>query len=155
MLLLICVSLNSQNTQLSLVVLTYKSRGHMVLNRIVSEFMDDEFLIKFKENLVKSATNKDNFIKFFYSSRSHVLVVLLVAYYGPKNFATFEMIISKIPNSVCSRSTIKSILDQGTFDKIFLKSVSLEDKRKQLYKLTSENQKKMFEWGKNYKEIFR
>tara|TARA_B100000035_G_C20986564_1_gene548089 strand:+ start:958 stop:1314 length:357 start_codon:yes stop_codon:yes gene_type:complete len=117
--------------------------------------MDDSCILKFKEDLIKTSTdNEIKFNKFYYNSRSYVLVVLFITYYGPRNIATFELACNKIPNSVCSRSTIKKILDQGLKDGFFTKSTDAQDKRKQKYKLTNEYQKLMRNWIKRMKEIF-
>ena len=114
----------------------------------------DRVFLKFKDDLIQHVSSNDKFLKFFHSKRSHVLVVLLIACYGNKDNATFENINSKIPNLICSRTSIKTILDQGVAKGLFLKKSSSRDKRKQLYKLTPENQKKMHDWVKRLQNIF-
>ena len=68
----------------------------------------------FYKDFIRNSTNKqDKFLKFFYSSRSHVAVILHFAIFDSKPQASFENICNTIPRSLCSRSTIKKILDEG------------------------------------------
>ena len=115
----------------------------------------NEGIHTFYRDLIRTATNKqDRFLKFFYSSRSHVAVILHVSIFSTKPKASFENICNTIPRSLCSRSTIKKILDEGVAENFFEKKKDKNDKRIQLYGLTNHVQKSMHLWNKMMKEAF-
>ena len=110
----------------------------------------------FYNDFLKNITSKqDKFLKFFYTSRSHVAVVLHVSIYSSKPKASFENICNTIPRSLCSRSTIKKILDEGVEENYFEKKKDKIDKRIQLYTLTNHVQKSMLLWNKTMREAFK
>lgn len=99
--------------------------------------------------------NEKGFPKFFYSTRANVVIVLLVSKSELlREEVGFEDICNIIPNSVTSRSTIKSILDEGTDKGYFIKSVSKKDKRKKIFKPSLDVINFMKKWIQRNKEIF-
>ena len=110
----------------------------------------------FYKDLIKTATNKqDKFLKFFYSSRSNLAVTLHVTVYDSKTKSSFENICNTIPRSLCSRSTIKKILDEGVAQGFFEKKKNKIDNRIQLYGLSNHVQKSMHSWNKMMKDAFK
>tara|TARA_Y100000739_G_C20327440_1_gene337234 strand:- start:85 stop:423 length:339 start_codon:yes stop_codon:yes gene_type:complete len=109
-----------------------------------------ERLYKFFEHLTKTGTEY-GFNKFYYQSRSHVMIVLLIS---SKPTYSFEDICREIPPSLCGRTTIKSILNQGVSQGYFLKGTDEHDKRKQIYKVNDEIELEMKNWLKEMKNIF-
>ena len=93
---------------------------------------------------------------FFYRSRAHVMVVLLIC---KANIADeemgFEDICSIIPKFITSRSTIKSILDTGSTLGYFQKISSKIDKRKKIYLPSKDVNIFMLKWIKRNTEIFQ
>jgi hypothetical protein len=101
-----------------------------------------------------SMSSDTGFNKFFVRSRSHLMVTVLVAS-RYTDFFSFEKLCNKIPNNVASRSTIKSILDDGVKQNYYDKNECPEDRRIQLYKLSSENFKFIEDWVGKQHHIFK
>ena len=109
----------------------------------------DKTLKEFSTSIVKHSTDKVNkFHKFFYSSRSHVIIVMEVAQNTVDKIITFEFLCARIPRSICSRGTIKNILNEGRIKGFFLKTPDTIDKRKKTYKLSNNSEKIMISWVK-------
>ena len=84
----------------------------------------------FLKDMLSVSFSKD-FPGFFYKSRAHVMVVLLVTKSNLDNDDIgFEDICEIIPKFISSRTSIKTILDTGTKLKYFEKVNSKIDKRK-------------------------
>ena len=111
--------------------------------------MENKLYNFFKDLISTSTDNKFN--KFYYRNRSNVLVVLLIT---SKSFYTFEKICSEIPSSICGRTTIKSILDEGVKEGFFLKTLDPHDKRNRIYNVNKEIKSEMQIWEKRMKAIF-
>lgn len=101
-----------------------------------------------------SMSSDTGFNKFFVRSRSHIMVTVLVAS-RHKDFFSFEKLCNKIPNNVASRSTIKSILDDGVKQNYYEKNECNKDRRIQLYKLNSKNFDLIKEWVVKQSDIFK
>ena len=101
-----------------------------------------------------SMSSDTGFNKFFVRSRSHVMVTVLVAS-RYKDFFSFEKLCNKIPNNVASRSTIKSILDDGVKQNYYEKNECPDDRRIQLYKLNPKNFSLVEEWVERQHNIFK
>ena len=109
----------------------------------------------FLEDMLTVSFTKD-FPGFFYKSRAHVMVVLLITKSTIDNDDIgFEEICEIIPKSISSRSTIKTILDQGTKLKYFEKVNSTKDKRKKIYNPTVSTKLFMQKWIYRNYEIFK
>ena len=107
-------------------------------------------LYNFFRDLINTSTDSQ-FNKFYYRNRSNVIVVLLISS-GSKY--TYEKICAEIPSSICGRTTIKSILNEGVKQGFFIKSLDPNDKRNRMYKVNKEIKKEMRLWEKRMKEIF-
>ena len=124
-------------------------------NYINNNFNQDvrEKLSVFYDCMISMSSDK-GFNKFFVRSRSHLMVTVLVAS-RYTDFFSFEKLCNKIPNNVASRSTIKSILDDGVKQNYYDKNECPEDRRIQLYKLSSENFKFIEDWVGKQHHIFK
>tara|TARA_X000000368_G_scaffold363816_1_gene309185 strand:- start:1501 stop:1896 length:396 start_codon:yes stop_codon:yes gene_type:complete len=113
-----------------------------------------EILDDFLGDMLKVSISK-NFPGFFYRSRSHVIVILLLTKANYiKEEISFEEMCKYIPKHISSRSTIKTILDHGNKYGYFIKTNSNKDKRKKIYIPTKETIQFMNEWIKRNSEIF-
>ena len=109
----------------------------------------------FLEDMLSVSFSK-GFPGFFYKSRAHVMVVLLIAKSTINNDDIgFEEICEIIPKFISSRTTIKTILDQGTKLKYFNKVNSIIDKRKKIYHPTDSTKLFMEKWINRNSEIFK
>ena len=82
------------------------------------------------------------------------MVTVLIASRN-KDFFSFEKLCNKIPNSVASRSTIKSILDDGVKQEYYEKNECPNDRRIQLYELNPQNFNIIKEWVERQHDIFK
>ena len=94
------------------------------------------------------------FNRFFVRTKTHVMITILVASRSI-NFFSFEKLCYQIPSHVASRSTIKSILDDGVKQSFYHKFEFKDDRRIQLYKLNSENFNLIQDWVKMQHKIFK
>ena len=109
----------------------------------------------FLEDMLTVSFTKD-FPGFFYKSRAHVMVVLLITKSTIDNDDIgFEEICEIIPKFISSRTSIKTILDQGTKLKYFEKVNSTKDKRKKIYNPTVNTRLFMEKWIYRNSEIFK
>ena len=93
---------------------------------------------------------------FFYRSRAHVMVILLICKANMVNEEMgFEDICNIIPKFITSRSTIKSILDSGSNLNYFQKISSKIDKRKKIFLPSKDVDNFMLKWITRNKEIFQ
>ena len=61
-------------------------------NQRHSKYFMNNSMLTFYKDLIKNATNKqDKFLKFFYSSRSHVAVILHVSIFSSKPKASLNV----------------------------------------------------------------
>ncbi len=97
-------------------------------------------------NLINHNYSKNDFISFFWKSRGHMLVTLLIA---DSKITNFEEINEKINYRIVSRSTIKLLLDEGVLQGYYTKLTDAKDKRKKNYKLTTDNLSKLSSISKN------
>ena len=109
----------------------------------------------FLEDMLTVSFTKD-FPGFFYKSRAHVMVVLLITKSTIDNDDIgFEEICEIIPKFISSRTSIKTILDIGTKLKYFEKVDSKIDKRKKIYNPTASTKLFMEKWIYRNSEIFK
>ena len=98
----------------------------------------------------------EGFPGFFYRSRAHVMVILLICKANMVNEEMgFEDICNIIPKFITSRSTIKSILDSGSNLNYFQKISSKIDKRKKIFLPSKDVDNFMLKWITRNKEIFQ
>ena len=110
----------------------------------------DEFL----KDMLNIAYSK-GFPGFFYRSRAHVMVILLICKANIANEEMgFEDICNIIPKFITSRSTIKTILDTGSSLNYFKKISSNIDKRKKIFLPSKDVDVFMLKWIQRNKEIF-
>ena len=108
----------------------------------------------FLGDMLQSSIDK-GFPGFFYKSRANVMVVLLIIRGSiNKENISFEEICQTIPKYLASRTTIKTILDQGIELKHFTKKIPYSDKRKKIYEPTISTEQFMLNWIKRNNEIF-
>ena len=97
----------------------------------------------------------EGFPGFFYRSRAHVMVILLICKANIANEEMgFEDICNIIPKFITSRSTIKTILDTGSSLNYFKKISSNIDKRKKIFLPSKDVDVFMLKWIPRNKEIF-
>ena len=112
-------------------------------------------LSNFLGDMLNISTSK-NFPGFFYRSRAHAMIVLIITKSNIKNENMgFEDICTIIPKYVSSRTTIKTILDHGIKYKYFIKNISIIDKRKKIYSPSQEMKIFMLEWISRNNKIFK
>ena len=120
------------------------------MNKRVSKALDE-----FLDDMLKISHQK-GFAAFFYRSRAHVMVVLLICKSSIRGEEIgFEDICHYIPKYITSRSTIKTILDTGSSQRFFLKLNSKKDLRKKIYFPSHEVKMFMSKWIQRNKEIFQ
>ena len=110
--------------------------------------------LSFFYDYMVSMSSDTGFNKFFVRSRSHLMVTVLVAS-RYTDFFSFEKLCNKIPSNVASRSTIKSILDDGVKQNYYEKNECPDDRRIQLYKLNPQNFGLIREWVGRQHHIFK
>ena len=108
-------------------------------------------LFNFAQDIINTSTSS-SFSKFFYRTRVHVIIVLLIS--SSKSY-TYEKICNEIPGAIGSRSTIKSVLDDGTKQSFFQKIVNEKDKRNKIYILNKDIEKNIKVWVTKMKKIFK
>ncbi len=112
-------------------------------------------LDQFLSDMLESSIDK-GFAGFFYRSRASVMIVLLIIRASINNEnISFEDICETIPKFIASRTTIKTILDQGIKLKYFTKIIPVVDKRKKIYEPSVSTKKFMVNWIKRNCEIFK
>ena len=115
-------------------------------SRPLNEFLKDMLNISYSKG----------FPGFFYRSRAHVMVILLICKANIANEEMgFEDICNIIPKFITSRSTIKSILDTGSNLSYFQKITSKIDKRKKIFLPSKDVVNFMLKWILRNEEIFR
>ena len=85
--------------------------------------------------------------------------MLLFVYYSGRVVKTdkgysYEDICSLIPAKLVSRTTVLTILQEGTLLKYFSKTIDTLDKRKQFYKLNKSKKMRIVSWAHDMKKIF-
>ena len=114
-------------------------------SRPLDEFLKDMLNISYSKG----------FPGFFYRSRAHVMVILLICKANIANEEMgFEDICNIIPKFITSRSTIKSVLDTGSTLNYFQKISSKIDKRKKIFLPSKDVNSFMLKWIQRNKEIF-
>ena len=114
-------------------------------SRPLDEFLKDMLNISYSKG----------FPGFFYRSRAHVMVILLICKANIANEEMgFEDICNIIPKFITSRSTIKSIMDSGSNLNYFQKISSKIDKRKKIFLPSKDVNSFMLKWIQRNKEIF-
>ena len=118
------------------------------------------FVITYKKNITKFFDDlletplDTGFRKFFYRSRSTVLVTLLISSKTASNAISLEDVLGTIPRQLISRTTIKSILDEGVTQNYFIKNSHRKDKRRKVYLLNSLYMEVIVDWVNRQKKIF-
>ena len=114
-----------------------------------------KILGNFLEDMLQISTSK-LFPGFFYRSRAHAMVILLITKsHIDERSVGFEEICETIPKHISSRTTIKTILDDGIKYNYFKKIKSNKDKRKKIYFPKEEIISFMYSWIQRNNEIFK
>ncbi len=114
-----------------------------------------KILGNFLEDMLQISTSK-LFPGFFYRSRAHAMVILLITKsHIEERDVGFEEICEIIPKHISSRTTIKTILDDGIKYNYFKKIKSNKDKRKKIYFPKEEIISFMYSWIQRNNEIFK
>ena len=92
----------------------------MLKNMIIKEKIKD---------IYTSFYSSDYPSQFFFKSMLHHVISLEIYKSNYESGISFEMICSIIPNSIGSRSSIQSILNDALRKNIFIKKQSNDDKR--------------------------
>ena len=116
--------------------------------------IEEKELRKYFDYIVIHAV-KSEFRVFFYKSRSHALICLLLGSCSKifKGYS-YEDICRLIPAKLASRTTILTILQEGTSLKYFSKTPDNVDKRKFFYKLNLSKKKRIISWDRDMHKIF-
>ena len=116
--------------------------------------IEETELKKYFDYIVKHAV-KSEFRIFFYKSRSHALICLLLGSCSKiaKGYS-YEDICRLIPAKLISRTTVLTILQDGTSLKYFTKQPDHADKRKYFYKLNVIKKKRIISWARDMHKIF-
>ena len=114
-----------------------------------NKIINDVLLRKlFDYHINISRTRQENqFYNFFYKSRNHYLINVLIASSGnhEKGF-TFENICRLLDSKFASRTTILHILEEGVIKQFFKKSTDIKDHRKQNYILSESSKVYVIDW---------
>ena len=116
--------------------------------------IEEKELRKYFDYIVIHAV-KSEFRVFFYKSRSHALICLLLGSCSKifKGYS-YEDICRLIPAKLASRTTILTILQEGVLLKYFSKTPDRIDRRKYFYKLNLLKKKRIISWARDMHKIF-
>ena len=95
-------------------------------------------------NIYNFSLSTNTFVKFFYASRLHFIIILEVSIGKMKSF---ETLCEKIPNPIGKRTTIQTILNEAVAMNLLLKYPCAKDKRIKFYKLTEDSKQTLKEWA--------
>ena len=96
-------------------------------------------------NMYNFSLSANKFMKFFYASRLHFIIILEISIGEMKSF---EFLCQKIPNPLGKRTTIQTILNESVDTNILLKYPSEKDKRIKFYKLSNDSERALNDWAK-------
>ena len=109
--------------------------------------MKKKFL-KISNDLIKNSLDNGP-LAFIFRTKVHAIIVFNI--YGSEKI-TFENLCRNL-DSVASRTTIQSILNEGVNNNYLSKEVDKNDKRKKYYSCTNLKDT-LVDWYKNNKSIF-
>ena len=116
--------------------------------------IEEKELKSYFDYMVKHAMSNE-FLMFYYKTRAHALICLLLGSCSKTNQGyTYEDICSLIPAKLVSRTTVLTILQEGTLLKYFSKINDTLDKRKKFYKLNKSYIMRIVSWTHDMKKIF-
>jgi len=96
-------------------------------------------------NMYNFSLSENKFMKFFYTSRLHFIIILEISIGDMKSF---EFLCQKISNAIGKRTTIQTILNESVASNILLKYASEKDKRIKFYKLSNDSEQALNDWAK-------
>tara|TARA_Y100000768_G_C23504702_1_gene463138 strand:+ start:107 stop:478 length:372 start_codon:yes stop_codon:yes gene_type:complete len=117
----------------------------MLKNMIIKEKIKD---------IYTSFYSPDYPSQFFFKSMLHHVISLEIYKSNYESGISFEMICSIIPNSIGSRSSIQSILNDALRKNIFIKKQSNDDKRVKKFYLSDNYLKIINTWIKKEEFYF-
>ena len=117
----------------------------MLKNMIIKEKIKD---------IYTSFYSSDYPSQFFFKSMLHHVISLEIYKSNYESGISFEMICSIIPNSIGSRSSIQSILNDALRKNIFIKKQSNDDKRVKKFYLSDNYLKIINTWIKKEEFYF-
>ena len=116
--------------------------------------IEEKELKSYFDYMVKHSVSSE-FRIFFYKTRAHALICLLLGSCSKTNKGySYEDICSLIPTKLVSRTTVLTILQEGTSLKYFSKVLDSYDKRRQFYKLNKSSKLRIVSWTHDMKKIF-
>ena len=115
---------------------------------------EEKELRRYFDYMVKHAV-KSEFRIFFYKTRAHALICLLLGSCNKISEGyTYEDICGLIPTKLVGRTTVLTILQEATSLKYFSKTTASHDKRKQFYKLNQSQKLRIVSWAHDMHKIF-
>jgi len=115
---------------------------------------EEKGLKKYFDYMVKHSVSSE-FRIFFYKTRAHALICLLLGSCNKISQGySYEDICGLVPPKLVSRTTILTILQEGSSLKYFSKKTTSRDRRRQFYKLNKLQKKRMISWSHDITKIF-
>jgi len=105
---------------------------------------------KLLTNLYKFSLSQDKFIKFFYTSRLHFILMLEIIESSEKKGKSFQYLCEKINEQIGKRTTIQSVLNEAIKRSFIFKIACKNDRRIKYYKLTNDTKESLKKWYYNY-----
>ena len=116
--------------------------------------VEEKELKRYFDYMVTHAV-KSEFRTFFYKTRAHALICLLLGSCNKISHGySYEDICGLVPAKLASRTTILTILQEGRLLKYFSKIADSRDKRRQFYKLNISKKKRIVSWAHDMHKIF-
>ena len=116
--------------------------------------IEEKELKNYFDYMVKHSVSSE-FRIFFYKTRAHALICLLLGSCNKISQGySYEDICGLVPSKLASRTTILTILQEGTLFKYFSKIIDGHDKRRQFYKLNISQKLRIVSWARDMQKIF-
>lgn len=103
---------------------------------------------KLLTKIYKFSLSQDKFIKFFYTSRLHFILMLEII--ESSKGKSFQFLCEKIDEQIGKRTTIQSVLNEAIKRSFIFKTACKKDKRIKYYKLTNNSEESLKKWFYNY-----
>ena len=116
--------------------------------------IEEKELRNYFDYMVKHSVGSE-FRIFFYKTRAHALICLLLGSCNKISQGySYEDICGLVPPKLASRTTILTLLQEGSSLKYFSKTTASHDKRKQFYKLNQTKKLRIVSWAQDMQKIF-
>ena len=115
---------------------------------------EEKELKNYFDYIIKHSVSSE-FRIFFYKTRAHALICLLLGSCNKTSEGySYEDICGLVPTKLASRTTILTVLQEGSSLKYFSKIADQRDKRRQFYKLNESQKVRIVSWTHDMQEIF-